>query len=186
MAETTNIPTEGTEPDTTERSMWSRTGFVLSVVLVLIIGAAALWLIFDDPDPTTSSPAATAPIEAPVAAGCGPRGGADQLPPTEPPTTTWQLIGTMAAPSSPDVGPARIIDGVPLCYAPDPVGALFAAANFAAATSDPDLREAVLERFTAPGAGKEAALIDLRNNPGGSSTGVQIAGFAFSSYTARD
>lgn len=105
---------------------------------------------------------------------------------TTAPATRWTTVGTMAAPSSPIAGPARIhADGLRSCYAHTVTGALFAVANVWAMGSDPRLYRSVLEQNTAPGPGRDAALTQA---VGPSNTGMsaQIAGFKVTTYTPSE
>ncbi|MGF1661005.1 MAG: hypothetical protein ACFCVG_00790 [Kineosporiaceae bacterium] len=67
--------------------------------------------------------------------------------------------------------------GVPRCYAPSPAGALFAAAGFLAAASDPALRRAAVQELTVDDLGRAAALRVLDSGddstPGPSAGGVE-------------
>jgi hypothetical protein len=184
MSETKAPQSTGTPdaPPTGGRSLWSRTSFVLSVALVLALVVAALWLVLDKPDRSgPAGPHAAAPVPHQVADGCGP-GGSSQTPPAVAPATSWQLVGSMAAPTSKAAGPVTLDQGIGLCYSADPVGALFAAANFTAAASSPDLRAPALEKLAAPGSGRDAALAATQGNPGPANVGIQVAGYQFTSY----
>lgn len=173
-------------PATTEDSKHSRlsqTTLVLSAALVAALIVAALWIVVDGPGPTAPAriPGASAagPSSAGPGDGCGPAAGS-QVPPVTAPDNTWQLIGTMAAPVSTAAGPLTGLDAVPLCYSADPVGALFAAANFVAGMTSGRIREQVIEKLVANGPGRDVALAEV--DSGAATAGVQIAGFAFLSY----
>lgn len=176
-------PTPSTAPEP-GRSFWASPWTVLSLALVVALAVAAVWLVVDESEPPLASAGPQPTTRTPAAAGdpCGPDGGS-QTPPSSAPDTTWQLIGSMAAPTAPAVGPAEEVDGVPVCFSPDPAGALFTAATFAAATSDAQLRPAVLEHLAADGPGRDVALAEVIRNPGTEGAGVQVAGFAFLAYT---
>jgi hypothetical protein len=67
---------------------------------------------------------------------CGlPAGSQD--PVVGPPYAKWTLVGTIAAPSAPDIGPGVLNGHDRRCFAHSPIGALFAAANVAAMISLP-------------------------------------------------
>lgn len=167
-----------------ERSLWSRTWFVLSLALVLGLVVAAVWIVVDDPDPVRPSgphPTVTGAVPGTEDA-CGPDGGS-QTPPAATPDNDWYLLGSMAAPRNRAVGPADSASGVPVCFSPDPLGALFAAATYVAAGTDPELRRPLLEVSTAESEGRYAALRELDASSTSAVTpGVQIAGFDFLSY----
>lgn len=161
---------------TKPRSVWASATFLLSVALVLVLIGCAVWIATTRP----AHPAAAGPHPAGPVRGCGPAGDPATAPPPTAPTTSWRLLGTMAAPSSSATGPAATSDGVPTCFSPDPAGALFAAATFMAATTDPALRRAAFAELAATTPGRHAALADLAlNGPGDPTTGVQIAGYRF-------
>lgn len=164
------------------RMFWSKTSAVLSAALVVVLVGCVIWLTTTRPGPApaTRAPAAHPAVE--FAHGCGPAADPHALPPVTAPPTTWKLVGTMAAPYSPAAGPKADDEGIGLCYSPGPVGALFAAANFVAASSSPELRYRVLDKLAAVGPGRDLALAETRQRPGGVTTGVQIAGFTFLSY----
>lgn len=171
-------------PAPSDKGFWTSKWTILSVVLVGLIVVAAAWLILDDPDPAPPG-ADVAQEQTPDGSGtgCGPDGGS-QIPPAAAPETQWHLAGSMAAPFSPAAGPLRNDDGIGLCFSPDPIGALFAAATFIATNSDPDQRLPVLTTMVVRDAGYEAAKVDLlTRGPGPVTHGVQIAGFAFQSYS---
>lgn len=178
---------EGTPADTSPepasgRSVWSRPGFVLSLALVAALVVGAVWLAVDDPDPAApGAPHATSAVVRGTEDACGPDSGR-QVPPTSAPDTDWVLLGSMASPTSPSAGPADEADGVPVCFSPDPTGALFAAATYVAGFTDPDLRRPLLELSTAETPARHTALTYLDQEDEGPTSGVQIAGFTFQSY----
>jgi len=167
--------------ESSRRSRHSQTALVLSAALVVVLAVLAVWLIVDDPDPVVSpppnSPSAAGPASSGPATGCGPAAG-DQTPPASPPSNGWHLVGTMAAPVSTSAGPLKDLDSAPRCYAPDPQGALFAAANFLAGFSSGEHRLQVVDQLAADGPGRDAALEQLQADAGPDTRGVQIAGFS--------
>lgn len=172
-------------PEKGGRNFWASPWTIASVALVVVLIGALVWLVLDDPEPRapTSSPDATSE-PAPEAAGdaCGPTGGS-QIPPAVAPDTDWVLVGAMAAPTSEDIGPAETADGVGVCFAPTPAGALFAAGTFAATLSSGDLRLSAVLNLTVDDDGRQAAIDGiLAEADFTDSVGVQIAGYAFSSY----
>lgn len=171
------------------RSPFARRGFVAGAVLVALLIAAVVWLAMTGPGHTDRPGAAPSPGSAAPTVGrsaCGLPGG-DQTPPAVAPDTHWVLVGTIAAPHDPaTAGPATSRNGVGVCYAPTPVGALYAAANFLAATSDPALRLPAAQTLTAQGPGRNEAIRLLQTSGSGDSgSGLQIAGFQFLGYTPR-
>lgn len=180
-------------PEQDSSSPFTRPGFLISAGVVLIIVVLAGFLVFtggDDevqPDLLPSTGATTTESTTAVTGGCDLPAG-DQTVPVAAPDTEWTLVGTVAAPSSADDGPA-VTDpstGVRSCYAQNPTGALFAAANFLAATSDMAALEAAVEELAAAGPGRDTALEAIRTNPQsvvGNGARYQIAGFTFLSYS---
>ena len=179
-------------------SPFTRPGFLVSAAVVLVLAVLAGFLVFtggdDDgeaaPAPSTSSASGstrTSPSATTSSGDCDPPTG-DTAIPVQAPDTQWELVGTVAAPSSTDAGPT-VTDpdtGVRSCYARTPTGALFAAANFLAAVSDPELLEAAVTDLAAAGPGRDAALEQIRTNPEaatGTGARYQVAGFTFLSST---
>lgn len=183
-----------TEPDQTT-SPFARRGFIAAAVVVALIVVAAVVLAFtggdsdSDPAPQAGG-SATAPATT-SAVGSGecdqPRG--PQTPPVTAPTTDWELVGTLVAPTDPDgAGPGKVTDdGLRTCFAHDPTGALFAAVNWIGSTTNAELAEAAAEDLTAPGPGRDVILAAFANDPssvvGDESGGIQITGFSFMAYT---
>lgn len=191
--------------DTTQdktTSPWNQRGFIVSALVVALV--VALGVIFaltrlgdDDADPKPQvapatgalggTPASAAPAASGADPGCGLPAG-DQTIPASAPPTRWELVGTMAAPTSPDMyGPGRVVNGIGECYARTPVGALYAAARAAAATTDPQLRLPLVKQMAADTPGRAAAL-QLLAQPGNTDSGggVQIAGYSIMTYDEQN
>jgi hypothetical protein len=107
--------------------------------------------------------------------------------PAAPPDASWELVGTLAAPTAPRIGPG--IDEAPrrLCFAHSPTGALFAAVNFLAtldrAPNDPDL----FAELTASGTVRDRALALLDGRPpADDGSRSQIAGFRIAAYSGNE
>lgn len=176
---TAPAPTRGGEREDPGFNRW----WWASAIVVAAIGGMLAWLVLFPGGPATPAPA-PAPAAAPPASACGLTGSGPATPPattpTPPPGFTWRLVGTMAAPGDPANGPGATTGGLGSCYAPTPLGALYAAYGFVAATSTPTLRTAALTTLCAPGAGRDTALADLATgDTGGQATGIQLAGFRF-------
>ena len=191
------LPPTGGPDSSPDPSPFTRPGFLAAAGVVLVLIVLAGFLVFTggddgqqaDPAPTTGTTSSSATATTtPSADDCDLPGG-DQTVPVTAPETEWTLVGTVAAPSSDDAGPA-VIDpatGVRSCYAQTPTGALFAAANFLAATSDLTVIEVAVEDLAAAGPGRDALLEAIRTDPQsvvGTGTRYQVAGFTFLSYTA--
>lgn len=186
---TVNAP-DRDEVTVDDRSLWQKRPIsVVLVALFLIAALASLVVtIFFPRSPQTTGPAA--PHRAPVAAGpadsaCGLPNGDQAVPESTPPDSPWVPIGTVLAPTSPQLGPAaRSREGLPYCYARSPIGALYAAANFGAAVSDPSLRLAAARFLTAPGGGHDELVAAMAKvDVGSAGSGLQVAGFRIISYT---
>lgn len=184
--------------ETGDGSPFTRPGFLVSAAVVLVLVVLAGFLTFtggdDDgaaaPAPSTSSASGSTsagPSATASSGDCDPPTG-DAAVPVEAPDTQWELVGTVAAPSSADAGPT-VTDpdtGVRSCYARTPTGALFAATNFLAAVNNPDTLVAAVEDLAAAGPGRDTLLELARTDPTavlGTGTGFQVAGFTFLSAT---
>ena len=178
-------------------SPFTRPGFLVSAAVVLVLVVLAGFLVFtggDDgdaaPAPSTSSAggSTSAGPSATTSSGDCDAPTGDTAVPVQAPDTQWELVGTVAAPSSTDAGPT-ITDpdtGVRSCYARTPTGALFAAANFLAAVNNPDTLVTAVEDLAAAGPGRDTLLELARTDPTavlGTGTGFQVAGFTFLSAT---
>ena len=144
--------------ESSERPPLQSRGFVFSAAAVGLLVVAAVFLvvatIVGQRAPSAARSAAvrvtsgSVPGE-PVSVGGGavladdPRGcslpAGSQSVPVAAPASGWALVGSMAAPTAPStIGPEKSIDGVRMCFARSPAGALFAAASFwAEATAVP-------------------------------------------------
>lgn len=170
-----------------DRSPFASKGFIFGTAVVVIVLVMLAWLLLTpaDPEPRQQPGQAqtTTPVVEPTTpSACGLPSG-DQTPPVVTPDSEWQLVGLMAAPTGPDAGPGvTTSSGLPACYAPTPLGALYSVANFIAASTDPGQRIAAATELTAPGEGRDALLAELQRELGGRSSGVRVAGFSFISY----
>ena len=188
-------PPSDVNPEESSPSPFTRPGFLASAALLAAIVVMAIVVLTtgggDDPAPDPVAAPAPAPTQdEPVsetdagASTCGLPDGDPNVPVIAPPTD-WRLVGTVAAPSNPDTfGPGLVDDGLPSCYQHSPVGALYAAANFIAATGTNDLRARAVDDLTAQGAGRNRALELVEEDPVIEEPGgAQIAGFSFINYS---
>lgn len=189
---------DNTHADEEAPNPWTQRGFVASAVVVALIAVLGLFLAFAGPSggngnaapraitpTTTTSPSAGSNTPPASDSACGLPAGDQAVPRTAPKNTNWELVGTMAAPTAPDThGPGRVDDGLRSCYAHSPTGALYAAANFVAATTVPDRREAAVRELAAEGPGRNAALAAIKREgeQRADGSGTQIAGFTFLNY----
>jgi hypothetical protein len=115
----------------TERHWYTARGFVASAALlifILITGIATSVLSARSSVPSTGAAPARVPDVA-WGSRCGlPHGSQD--PVVGPPAAQWTLVGHVAAPAIPGVGPGELAGTDRRCYQHSPLGALLAAANF--------------------------------------------------------
>jgi hypothetical protein len=170
-------------------SPWTRPRFLLAATAVALIALLAVVVTLTRPDPRAEPPTAPPPAAAspPAPAGdasiCGLPPGDQAVPVVPPEVTDWELVGTMAAPTGPQVGPGLVQEGLRTCYARSPLGALYAATGFLAAASDPGLRLRAAQALAAAGEGQDRAVDLLEGaDPGGADSGLQVAGFTFLNY----
>ncbi|MGO4806513.1 hypothetical protein AB4089_15450 [Arthrobacter sp. 2MCAF15] len=181
---------------TTESNPFTKPGFIIAAALVVALIAAAV-VIFLLPKGQESAPPAPAPAESSNTATASPSASATAgqsicgLPSSSEsslgaaPKTKWELVGTMAAPTDPKIGPGKTDDqGIRSCFAHTPTGALYAAVNLWALGIDPSKERAIAERLAAKGPGRDAGMKTPTSAAPASAVKVQIAGFNVS-YTAN-
>ncbi|MPV36103.1 hypothetical protein [Georgenia subflava] len=178
-----------------ERNVWARPAFLVSAVLVVGLVVLAVWLAAtqaggaDRADPPVPVPSATPTAEPDMASVCGlAQVELDGTVVRAPATTSWSLVGTVAAPEVPGAGPGVVADdGLRTCYARTPVGALVAAANVVAMGSTDLLVPRMTETMTAAGPGRDAALVRLTEPDDSPSPAAryQLRGFRMLGYTGE-
>lgn len=103
------------------------------------------------------------------------------------PRTNWKLNGKMAAPSSKTFGPAHVDRGVHSCFARNPVGAIFAAANFYTdALGQGKVNQVFVDRWFLEGPAKRQAQRALdANSPADDKEPIpqQIVGYRIDNYS---
>jgi|1186.fasta_scaffold56145_2 hypothetical protein len=175
------------------RRPFTRRGWLLAAGLLGIVLVLAARLVFFSDDPATSAPAPG--NGAPVASD----GPCPDLPPvTALPASgkdnQWANVGAVQAPiklaDDAKVGPVHGGEGKPpSCFAPGPAGALFAAANFLAALTDPNLVGPAIRQNTASSAGRDALIYTLDNTAAAlnvsGATGYTFVGYTFQSQTEK-
>ncbi len=175
------------------------TGFA-AIAAVLLILLCLVFLVFrsnnDDQSRASAVPSApstpqinTAP--APAVAPPADEETANQ-PLTQAPETTWALVGKVALPTVPGVGPATVDGLIATGYQHSSTGALLAAANafYRFVYAGDEIWEQMTDAMMAPGPGQDA----WRKLRGGVKTGdtdltaeyTQITGFQFLSYTPTE
>jgi len=142
----------------------------------------------DDPDATpTSSPSASPSVDTADASVCGLDGFEETDTLDRAPETEWELVGTVAAPTDPlKTGPGIEEEGFRRCFERTAEGALFAAVNWFALSSDARNLSRLAE-LVEPGRGREAAIAAASSstlNP--SETRLQVAGFRINTYDGSE
>jgi hypothetical protein len=179
---------------TTESNPFTKPGFIIAAALVVALIAAAV-VIFLLPNGQGNAQPAPAPSESGSSASASaPPADAESvcgLPSTSEtalgsaPETKWELVGTMAAPIDPKIGPGKTDDqGIRSCFAHTPTGALYAAVNLWALGSDPSKEPAIAEQLAVKGPGRDAGMKAPPTSAPVSAVKVQVAGFNVS-YTAN-
>lgn len=185
----------------TERSPFTKPGFIISAALVIALIAAVV-LIFilpkadntAQPAPASSSADVSAsPTKSADAAGksvCGLHSSTETALGTAP-KSKWELVGKMATPTDPKTfGPGVTDgDGFRSCFANSPTGALYAAANMIALGSSGTQDELKLaDKLLVPGPGRDAAITEAktRTSTAGSGETAQVAGFLLKSYSPAE
>ncbi|MFK0042260.1 hypothetical protein ACIQTW_20690 [Paenarthrobacter sp. NPDC090517] len=177
---------------TTESNPFTKPGFIIAAALVVALIAAAVVIFLipkgqAQPAPAGSSSAAATSPSTSAASGksvCGlPASTETAL--GKAPVSKWELVGTMAAPTDPNVGPGKTDgQGIRSCFAHSPQGALYAAVNLWALGSDPSKERAIADQLAAKGPGRDAGMKAPQTAAPPTNVKVQIAGFNVS-YTAN-
>jgi hypothetical protein len=183
-----------TEPTVNEdQNPLTKPKFIISAVVVAIIVALGIILALlprgggtpaAEPSNSGSTTASTRPSAAAGGSVCGLPSGNQAKPATTPTDTKWELVGKIAAPTSPEqFGPGKTeANGLRSCFAHSPTGALYAASNVAVLSATGKAR-LVYEHLAVPSPERDALL----NQPEPQETSAvtaQIAGFQIRSYDA--
>jgi hypothetical protein len=181
---------------TTEPNPFTKPGFIIAAALVVALIAATIVIFLlpkgegtaqPAPAPAESSDTSTRSPSASAAAGasvCG-LSASSETALGAAPETKWELVGTMAAPTDPKIGPGMTDDqGIRSCFAHTPTGALYAAVNLWALGSDPSKERAIAEQLAVKGPGRDAGTKAPQTAAPASAVKIQIAGFNVS-YTAN-
>lgn len=185
----------------TERSPFTKPGFIISAALVIALIAAVAVIFFlpkadstAQPAPASSSAgASSSPATTAAAAGksvCGLPSSMETALGIAP-KSKWELVGKMAAPTDPKTfGPGLTDgDGFRSCFAQSPMGALYAAANMIALGSSGTQDELKLaDKLLVPGPGRDAAIkaAKARTSTAGSGETAQVSGFLVKSYSPAE
>jgi hypothetical protein len=167
--------------------------FIISAVVVAIIVALGIILALlpkgsgnADPAPTAGSTATASAQPSTSAAGsvCGLPDGNQSKPVSAPADTIWELVGKIAAPTSPkQYGPGTTaVNGLRSCFAHSPTGALYAGANIVILASSGH-NDLVIQNLTIEGPERDKML--KSSAPAGTTndTPFQLAGFKLTDYS---
>ena len=167
--------------------------FIIAAVIVAIIVALGIILALVPKGGATAGPtappanqttAASKPSTSSSASVCGLPAGDQSKPATAPADTKWELVGKIAAPTSPkQYGPGTTADnGLRSCFAHSPTGALYAGANIVILASSGH-NDLVIQHLTVDGPDRDRMLSSA--SPPGSDTApsFQLAGFKFTDYS---
>jgi hypothetical protein len=167
-------------------------GFIAAAIVIgVILLAAVIVLVTTLTAPHSPVTKPTSSPSGPVASGsdksvCGLPDFETESSLTAAPDTKWELVGTVAAPSDPKVGPGKTnSDRLRTCFAHTAEGALYAAINYFASASDARTIP-FLPDLIADGPGKDAALSSGDPKFAPSNTRVQVAGFKVNSYSSTE
>jgi hypothetical protein len=183
-----------TEPTVNEdQNPLTKPKFIISAVVVAIIVALGIILALvprgggtASPEPSTTSTSTNSgqPTAMSAASVCGLPPGDQTKPATTLTDTKWELVGKIAAPTSPtQFGPGKTeANGLRSCFAHSPTGALYAAANMTALSSA-GKADLVYQQLAVPSPERDAV---LKSSPTAAPNSVtaQLAGFTFRSYEA--
>lgn len=188
--------------DTTDRSPFTKPGFIISTALVIALIAAVVVIFFLPKADTTAQPApasasASAP-PTPATTSAAAEKSICGLPSTPEialgggPKSTWTVVGKMAAPTDPrTIGPGVTdADGFRSCFAHSPTGALYSAVNMLAlgSSQSPALNIKLAARLLVPGTGADAAKRQAATMAPstGAETTAQVRGFLITSYSRAE
>lgn len=179
--------------DSGTSSPFAKRGFITAAVVVGVIVALGVFVLVmnlvsppatapetePEPGPTTTTPTQSGED----ASVCGLAGFETESSLEQAPDVEWELVGTVAAPADPDVGPGEVNDGFRSCFAHTAEGSLFAAVNFLATGTDATLSGRLVD-LVAEGPGKDALEQLLDESPDVPFSGyrAQIAGFNIGQY----
>ena len=166
-------------------------GFIAAAIVIgVILLAAVIVLVTTLTAPHNPVAKPTSSPSGPVASGdnksvCGLPGFETESSLTAAPDTKWELVGTVATPTDPKLGPGMVAGtGLRTCFSHTAEGALFAIVNYFALSSDARTLP-LIPQLIEPGLGFDAA---KENAASGaiSNTRVQVAGFKVNSYKSGE
>ncbi|WJH26610.1 hypothetical protein [Pseudarthrobacter defluvii] len=183
-----------TEPTVNEdQNPLTKPKFIISAVVVAIIVALGIILALlpkgggtptAEPNNAGTATAGTQPSAAADASVCGLPSGDQAKPATTPADTKWELVGKIAAPTSPaQFGPGKTeSNGLRSCFAHSPTGALYAGANVVILASS-GRNDLVLQYLTVDGPERDKMLSSSAATGNSGSPSFQLAGFKLTDYS---
>jgi len=183
-----------TEPTMNEdQNPLTKPKFIISAVVVALIVALGIILALlprgggtptAEPSNAGSTIASTQASEAAAASVCGLPSGDQAKPATTPADTKWELVGKIAAPTSPtQYGPGKTeANGLRSCFAHSPTGALYAGANVVILASS-GRNDLVLRYLTVDGTERDKMLSSFAPAGTSGSPSFQLAGFKLTDYS---
>lgn len=175
-------------------SPFAKRGFLISAGIIVVIAVlAVVYLLL----PSAGQPAAVQPTQPEAsnvpsssssvddgASVCGLAAGDQRLPGLEL-TSKWEILGRAAVPTEPQsVGPGKVDGSVRTCFAHNPTGALYAAANFFGTSTVSEGGKIMVENLSAPNPTRDKYIASPPPfSTGDSEVSVQIAGFQVHSFT---
>ncbi|WP_104135173.1 hypothetical protein [Cryobacterium sp. Y62] len=181
--------------NTAPRNPLSRPGFIAAAIIVGIILLAAIIVLVtsltrdtgDNITQPTSNPTSTAPNgDAADKSVCGLSGLETKSSLTLAPPNEWELVGSVAAPTDPEgAGPGTTAGQFRTCFAHTAEGALFAAVNAVAASTDSRNSSRMWE-LLANGPAKDAVKAAGEQTTSSGNTRLQVAGFKVNNYSAAE
>jgi hypothetical protein len=184
-----------TEPTVNEeQSPLTKPKFIISAVVVAIIVALGIILAVipkgggaPTPEPSNAGPStgSSQPSATSAASVCGLPSGDQAKPATAPADTKWELVGKIAAPTSPkQFGPGKTeSNGLRSCFAHSPTGALYAGANVVILASS-GRNDLVLQHLTVDGPERDKMLQSPAAGSSSGSPSFQLAGFKIMDYSS--
>lgn len=158
---------------------------LLIAIVAIIVGVVTRANEAEGVDPTPSSTASEgSPSDPTDESVCGLGGYETTSSLDEAPADEWALVGTVAAPDDRDgAGPGRVDgDGFRSCYAHTAEGALYAAVNYMAMTTDSTLTARLIDAI-APGPGRDVLEAKGPTADGTPGARLQVVGYAIPAYT---
>lgn len=174
--------------DSDESSRPAIAGIIVGLIAIAALVLIVVRITGDDDGPAQGAPVVEEPSAAPSTAGqesssvCGLSDGSQAVP-TDTPEGLWVFRNGLAAPTSDVYGPGEqsgAEGSAQSCFAHNPVGALFAVANYSVDTASPEVSDDGLRDRMASDSTSQA--VDFSDRDIGP-TSAQFAGFNIVDYT---